>query len=399
MIDGSSEREKVRSLVFATGFYPTRADPNRGTFVRQIVHSMAELGVTCTVIHPRNLRERIAQGFGERCDEESDLRAGVQVLRPLMLSFSNRRFGPWNTFALTCRSFQHAASRTVRRRQLKPDAVYGHFLYPSGATAAHLARKLGCAGFVAVGEGTFWTLRGVRPERVRRDFGSISGAIAVSSLLERRLVGEVGFPPDRVAVFPNGVDLRRFFPRSQQEVRHKYGLPKDLFLVVYVGNFIEPKGVERVARAIDGLPGVAGMFVGGGPLSPRISNLAFCGAVPHEQVPELLSAADCFVLPSDVEGSSNATVEAMACGLPVIVSDGEFNDDVFSSEVGIRVPARDVTAIRNAILRLRDESAFRMACRNRALAAASVRDIRQRAKGILSWMSERGCAQGQATGR
>jgi teichuronic acid biosynthesis glycosyltransferase TuaC len=217
----------------------------------------------------------------------------------------------------------------------------------------------------------------------------MTGAIAVSGLLRRRLIEELGLPPDNVAVFPNGVDLRKFRPLDRSAMRWKHSLPEDRFLVIYVGNFIEPKGVGRVAEAIDGLPNVSGVFVGSGPLTPKIPNLAFCGRVPHEQVPEMLSAADCFVLPSDVEGSSNATLEAMACGLPVVVSARPFNEDVCDKDCAWLVEPDDVNAIRKAILMLQGNPDLRRRLADSALLRAAHFDIQARARRILEWMEEK----------
>lgn len=379
--------KSIQQLAIVTWGYPTSERPNAGVFVKQLVDTIAEQGVRCLVIHPckfpawRQARKERASVAGS---------SGVRVYRPLWLSAGNQRFGPFTTYSLTHHAFHRSVWRVLRRLPEKPDALYGHFLYSAGETAVWAAGKLGIPGFVAVGEGTFWTVRPFGPARARRDFAGVSGVVAVSSLLRRKLVEELGFPSERIAVFPNGVDLRKFYPRDRLEMRRKYGLPRNQFLVIYVGNFIEPKGVRRVAEAIDGLPGVGGIFVGSGPLTPRITNLAFCGRVPHEQVPELLSAADCFVLPSDVEGSSNATLEAMACGLPVIVSDEAFNDDqVADGDNGIRVPWKDILALRRAVETYRDQPDLRVTHARRSLERARNADIHLRAANIMSFIRKR----------
>jgi glycosyltransferase involved in cell wall biosynthesis len=375
----------LRHIAFVVSGYPCARHPYSGTFVRQLVEAVAQQGVRCTVIHPQKLHEWLGDRFRPKARAVT-ARDAVEVLRPPTLSLSNKRMGPLNTFTITHAAFQRSVGRALRRMPSLPDAVYGHFLYSAGATAIWAGCRLGRPGFVAVGEGTFWTLRPFGYERARRDFALMTGAVAVSSLLRRRLIGELGFPPERVGVFPNGVDLRKFYPRDRLAMRRKHGLPEDRFLVIYVGNFIEPKGVRRVAEAVDGLPGVAGVFVGSGPLAPQIGNRAFCGRVAHEVVPELLSAADCFVLPSDVEGSSNATVEAMACGLPVVVSAGEFNDDLFLTPVGRRVPPTDVAALRLAIQELQAQPALRATLAAEALTQARKLDVEERARGVLRFL-------------
>jgi glycosyltransferase involved in cell wall biosynthesis len=271
----------------------------------------------------------------------------------------------------------------------KPDAIYGHFMYPNGATAVWAGERLRRPALVAVGEGTFWTLRPLGSERARRDLLPMAGAIAVSCQLRQDLIEELDLPPDSVAMFPNGVDRRKFHPRDRLAMRRKHGLPEDRFLVIYVGNFIEAKGVRRAVAAIDGLPGVSGIFVGSGPAVPQTQSVAFCGKVAHEIVPEFLSAADCFLLPSDAEGSSNATLEAMACGLPVVVSARSFNEDICDKDCAWLVEPDNVQEIRNAIDVLRTNPDLRRGLADAAFSRAAHFDIQVRARRILEWMDER----------
>ncbi len=379
---------RLRHLAVITSHYPTRLHPNKGTFVRQLVDAFAEQQVRCTVIYPWRLHDWLRERAHELvCDAKST--DETKILRPLTLSLSNRQLGAFNTYALTYASFRHAAWRALKSANGKPDAVYGHFMYPNGATAVWAGQRLGCPGFVAVGEGTFWTLEPLGLKRARRDLSPMAGAIAVSSLLGKGLVEELRLPADHVAVFPNGVDRRKFYPRDRLDMRRKHGLPEDHFLVIYVGNFIEPKGVRRAAAAIDGLPGVSGVFIGSGPAAPRIHNLAFCGKVPHEVVPEFLSAADCFLLPSDAEGSSNATLEAMACGLPAVVSARPFNADICDANTARMVDPSDVSAIRETILELHHNPALRQHLADAATSKAAQYDIQVRARRVLDWMEAR----------
>jgi glycosyltransferase involved in cell wall biosynthesis len=378
----------VRHIAVITTHYPSFLHPNKGTFVRQLVDVLTELGLRCTVIYPWNLHRWIRERSREQSPASSSS-ARVPVIRPLTPSLSNRRFGTFNTYTLTYASFRRAVWKALQSLNQTPDVLYGHFLYPNGAAAVWAAQRLGRPAFVAVGEGTFWTLRPVGLRRARRDLKPMTGAIAVSSRLGRGLIEELDLSPESVAVFPNGVDRRKFHQRDRIAMRRKHGLPEDRFLVIYVGNFIEAKGVQRSAAAIEGLPGVAGIFVGSGPARPQISNLAFCGKVPHEIVPELLSAADCFVLPSDAEGSSNATLEAMTCGLPAVVSARPFNEDICDKETACLVEPEDIESIRSAILALKENPSLRRRLSEAALARSARYDIQARAQGILQWMEQR----------
>jgi glycosyltransferase involved in cell wall biosynthesis len=282
--------------------------------------------------------------------------------------------------------FEWAVMRALGSLPRKPDALYGHFLYPSGAASARCGRRLDLPSFVAVGESSFWTVEPHGFGRARRDFRDITGCVAVSSLIESKLVAELAIPPQRVGVFPNGVDLQRFYLRDSVDMRKRFGFPRDAFIVAFVGHFTDRKGVLRVANALRGLEEVAAVYAGSGPLVPKGLNTLFRGVLPHDEMPRLLSAADVFVLPTKREGCCNAILEALACGLPVVTSDREFNDDIVDESMSIRVDPTDVEAIRDAVRVLRDDPALRKRLSAAALRKAQSFGIQDRAKRMLEWM-------------
>ena len=98
-------------------------------------------------------------------------------------------------------------------------------------------------------------------------------------------------------------------------------------------------------------------------------SLRFLGNVAHEELPELYRAHDAFVLPSRNEGMSNTVLEAMASGLPVIVTDVGGTAELVEGN-GVRVPVDDEAALRSAVAALRDDAGKRreMGQRSREIA-------------------------------
>jgi glycosyltransferase involved in cell wall biosynthesis len=314
----------------------------------------------------------------------------IKVFRPYYLSLSSRNIASYNSFQATLFFFQRAVLRVLRQIDSEPDVVYGHFLYSGGATAVRIGIKQDTPSFVAVGESSFWTVEPLGVEQARRDFRHVTGVIAVSSVLKRRLTSELNIPEEKIRVFPNGVDLVRFSPINKQEARAIYGFPQNSFIVAFVGHFDERKGVDRVIDATRELEGVDVVYAGSGPLRPEGLNVLFANVLTHGQVPALLSSADVFVLPTRAEGCCNAVIEAMACGLPIITSMGDFMDNIVNDKVAIRIDPDDAAAIRNAIIRLRDNPGLRATMAAAAIEHSKSFDINERARLVLEWMAERG---------
>lgn len=132
-----------------------------------------------------------------------------------------------------------------------------------------------------------------------------------------------GRPP---AMIPNGVDTGVFTPVDEGErraIRRRLGLEPDRPVMLFVGRFVEKKGMHLLRKMAARFPAWRWVFAGWGPDDPAawdLPNVVSVGALPHEETPDYYRAADLFVLPSVGEGFPLVVQEAMACGLPVLVS-------------------------------------------------------------------------------
>jgi len=376
-------------IAFVAYGYPTPARPTHGTFVEQLVQAVARTGRKCSVIHPipvhrwpRHCLAAIAAG--QQRDTEK-----IEIRHVAFVSWPRLQLAGWDGEAVTEASFSRAACRGIRRLTERPDAVYGHFLLGGGLGAVYVGQKFGLPSFVSVGSSSLLKKFERQPRLARYALTNATGVLAVSNLLKRQLVEQLHVDENKIGVFPNGADRRRFYPRERDAMRARYGFPADRFLIAYVGRFIHEKGVLRLVEAVRGLEDVGLILMGQGPEEPQGPEILFRGIVLHPQVPELLSAADVFVLPTLAEGSCNAIVEAMACGLPVITSRGEFNDDLVNDEVAIRIDPLSVEEIRQAIVLLRDDAQRRASMSEAALQRAKELDVDVRAERICQWMTQR----------
>jgi glycosyltransferase involved in cell wall biosynthesis len=187
--------------------------------------------------------------------------------------------------------------------------------------------------------------------------------LAVSRPLADRAL-ELGAPPQRTVVVPNGVDKTRFFPRDRSACRGQLGLSPDGRWIVYVGELFESKGVLDLLAAFERLapanPEAKLAVVGHGPELPRVQAFAArfpdrvftAGGRPHDEVALFMGAADVCTLPSWREGTPNVVIEALASGRRVVATRvGGIPDVIRNAGQGELVEARDVPALANALAR------------------------------------------------
>lgn len=380
----------MRVLIVASS-YPTAHHPYAGAFVRKLVHSFVNEGVQCTVINPYSVRS-LSSAFSKPTVsvDNVDERGAVEVHRipvvSLSTSFGFPTLGSLNPYALLHKYYVDSICRYIDRAGIGFDAVYGHFLAPAGISAVAIGDRYGVGAFVGVGEGRFHTLRGLGQRGMAERMSRCAGFIAVSTPIATELSKRLGVSGERVGIFPNGVELSRYKSLSRSDSRAKYGVPEGAFVVGAVGSFNHNKGINRVAQAISGMQGVVGLFAGTGALPPVSENTLFSGAISPSEMPAFLAACDVFVLPTLIEGCCNAIIEAMAAGLPVISSIGDFNDDLLDESMSIRVDPLDIKAIASSIRAVNSDDVLRSNLARASLEKSARFDIGARARAILQFM-------------
>ena len=373
--------------ILTTGF-PTPKDPGKYAFVDQLACTWADMGNEITVIYPIPAfvelmdKKRFYRSEWERNTPEGNK---VFVKCPRYFSASDKVVLGIDTKIIAYKSFQKAVRESIASMKNKPDVLYGHFL-PSGCQAGDVGEKLAIPSFCAFGESSLWSIAGWNQDRIRNSLAKLSGIVSVSTENKRILIDNNLYRESDIEVFPNGADHTLFRSGNKREIRRKYGFPENSFVGVFTGSFNDDKGVLRAQEAAVKAGNVKMIYIGGGASKPEGSNILFCGKLQHESIPEYLSAADFFILPTKAEGCCNAIVEAMACGLPIISATGAYNDDILSEDYSIRTDPDDVNAMAEAIEILRDNPEQR-AQMSASAAKASVKfDIHDRAANIIDFM-------------
>lgn len=176
-------------------------------------------------------------------------------------------------------------------------------------------------------------------------------------------------PRHKIRYIPNGVDTERFKPvqKLRATKRKELLLNDDYFCWLAVGRFHPQKDytcmLRSFAEVAKARPDVLLIIAGDGPLRPEMEKLASALGIAEQvrflgvrqDVPELMNAADAYVMSSAWEGMPNVLLEASATGLPIVATNvGGNSEIVLDGKTGFLVPPKDPSALAQAMLRLMD---------------------------------------------
>ncbi|MEW6213032.1 MAG: glycosyltransferase [Acidobacteriota bacterium] len=358
------------SALIISPIYPSPDNPQAGSFVHRQIVNLSRLGIECRVVvyrpapppFPRWLASRSwLRYYWKRIGWPREL-DGVRVEQV----FYDRR---WEEGEDVVPAIGASLIRWIESHRIEADIVYAHWLWTGGAAALLVRQRFGwpVAAIARGSEMHQWQMNNDHclryVERVTREADCI---LANCEYLRSR-VEEIA--PDReTGVVYNGCDAEVFRPASDRlAARAALGLSTDQKILLFCGAVTKVKGISELAEAWrdfsfshkDWHLAVVGRVV-----EPQLADelkrsggrVTFIGQVPHEQVVKYLQAADAYIQPSRFEGLANATMEAMAAGLPVITTDTCGQRELIENGVnGWLVPSGDALALRRAMETLADD--------------------------------------------
>lgn len=198
--------------------------------------------------------------------------------------------------------------------------------------------------------------------------------IVISKELYTRAIEKLHLDPKKLDLVHHGIDTRKYRFVSS-DMRERLGIPRESPLVLFAGRLEAIKGIHILCQAIPEVikskPGTKFVLVGcdtntapdGGSVKAYLnqqaqshnfgSNLMLVNFLPTDEIIQLYSACDVFVLPSLQEGFSMVILEALACGKPVVTtSAGGAADIGLTPPSGIILPPNNVTELAQAIINM-----------------------------------------------
>lgn len=329
-------RHRVRTLLFST-LYPSVARPTHGIFVETRLRELLKTGdVETRVVAPVPWFPSTDARWGDYAamarTPARDTRHGIDVRYPRypVVPKFGMSVAPW-LLAMAARP----AVQAIIDEGFDFDLIDAHYYYPDGVAAALLARQFR-KPFCVTARGTDLNLipRHALPKAmIRWASRRADASIGVCSALMDVLRGWGDVENSRLHVMRNGVDLERFRPWPQDEMRRELGLHGSP-LLLSVGHLIERKGhhiaIEALATLHRTHPQAQLVILGEGEERARLQRLIgelglaghvrLAGAVPNNELARWYSAANALVLASSREGWANVLLEAMACGTPAVAT-------------------------------------------------------------------------------
>lgn len=370
----------MRILVITNDF-PYKQS-NKFVFVKQLVDKWVSMGIKCVVISPQSITHNI---LVKKKFRPYKYKKDYLLYSPKYFTFGNIPI----LGKLGRIFFNRVVLKTIKKEKLKFDLVYAHFLIPSGICAYYCFKKLKYPYFIAFGESKFQFEKFYHKKLINNAFKYCSGFIAVSSEIKSRLLSlPYVLLDEKIGVFPNGIDSNKFYKMDKEKIRHELGFNTKDFIVIFVGAFIERKGVLRLDQALIELnnDNIKVIYIGSGEQEPKYKDIIFKGQVKHQKIVKYLNASDIFVLPTTNEGCCNAIIEALACGLPVISSNQSFNDDILNDKYSIRINPNNVDEIKKAINKIYINQDLRIQMSHEALIASNNFNLDKRAQNIIKFI-------------
>jgi glycosyltransferase involved in cell wall biosynthesis len=332
-------------IALVTPILPVPHDPTRGRYIHETARALAKLA---------NVRVFFAQADYPR----------VPGLKPR--SFLEGVVGPdYSLPGIDLEALTYPAVPGLSRfsngwvcgQVLKPrirrfgaNLVLGYWLYPEGAGALAAARALGLPCVLGARGSDIHVRDGLNRWLTRRVVQGCDRLLTVSRAMREAAIRDYGADPARSRAVINGFDTGVFHPRDQAALRAELGLDADAKLILYVGRFVEAKGMRELFAAFETLhredPRRQLVLVGDGVMRGEL--LALIEARGLQHAVHLPGACETEGVARWI-GYPNVVVEAIACGRPVVATTVGGTAEIVDADSGLLVPPKEAAALEAAL--------------------------------------------------
>ena len=205
--------------------------------------------------------------------------------------------------------------------------------------------------------------------------------IANSAMVRDEILAQFPYPADQIHIVRNGIQPWAELP-ERETARKKFRIDTEVLCLLFLGTGWERKGLTTAIGALDKLDSATLVVAGRGPADLyRHDKARFLG--PVSDIASLFAAADLLVAPTWYDPFSNACLEALAAGLPVITTSANGFSEILTPGVhGDITPAGDSLALTEAVEKWRNPEK-RISAREACCRLASEYSIERNARETL----------------
>lgn len=339
--------------------HPDAIAPYRSLFNRRILKSLAEAGTQLDVVSPRPFAPPVGPYSEYASLPEVEDWGQYMVHHPRFWYLIPKRW----FYGTSGESFSRRVPPYLDRTFEVPDVVHACHIYIDGYGMLPYVREHDVPLFV-VGHGTILNTledhsRTVQ-DKIRETLDEATGVLCVSDALSEKASRLTD--GSKVSTVPIGADPEQFPVDQEAAIRRELDIPPEATVVLFVGQFIERKGLGEILELLPDLDleDTVFVFVGhGGDMeeelrqtiaeSKYLNRYVYTGLYPLA-LRRWFAVADLLLLPSHTEGRPTVIYEAMASRTAVLASSvGGIPEQVVDGETGVLLPPKDADALEDAL--------------------------------------------------
>ena len=361
------ERGVSMKITIISHLFPNSQWIFKGIFVKEQVKALLEKNIEIEqVIAPTPYIPHFLSFFKENWKkyykiERQEWLARMKVMRPRYIVIPGKHF-----FWLQGIFMGIRLAYIFRQHKINYDVLHAHCILPDGLAAIIVNRLSRGGKIVCTIHGddlnTYPWYDGITTYMAKVVIKNTDLFICVSEALKTKLIALEGSA--NAVTIRNGIDTARF--KAHNRVHHSYTCQRE-FVFLFVGDVTRMKGAEDLLMAFAEFNNVyrnSKLWIVGDinnadfPLRDIVAhNVKFIGVIPNEEIPDIMNAADVFVLPSYSEGLPTVMLEAMACQLPIIITEvGGIPEVLSNRKSAILINPGNVDELKKAMICVLEKS-------------------------------------------